>query len=657
MKKILLLLLFVLISSSSFAQADVLIVNSDNKSYYTPGSTNTYSIIVTNNGTATAANVVITNPIPNGIINFSWVGPFDVAANDYASGINSALNYTIPSLAKGQILTFTVTIVVPISFIGNLTTVANVSTTSADSNPTNNQSSDTDVLGFGADIVVTNSNNQLIYTPGATSIYTLKVKNNGPNIGQNILVTNAIPAGISQFSWTGSNASIGTNVALTNIIPTLAIGNEIIYTITVTIPATFTGNLTSIASTSSTTIPDPVTSCANCIDIDQQLISADLAVNLTDNVTTFTSGGTNNYVLTVINNGPSVANNVIVRNNIPSGINQFSWTGSNGSSGLNSNLYNVIPSMAVGASVTYNITVQIPTTYNITTLQSNAIVTSNTPDQNPACANCSDTDTLNAFADISIVNTDNETIYVPGTTSIYTLTATNNGPNTATVLNIQNAIPSGIIQFSWIGSNGSNGTNVALNNTIPTLAVGQSVSYTITIQVPLTFTGSLTNTASYTTLSTDPSPSCVTCVDVNNLATGADIVVTNTDNVQTYIPGTSNIYTVNVKNNGPNIADVSVQNLIPPGITQFSWVGSNASNGTDIPLNDVLINMAIGASVTYTITVIVPATFTGNLTSQVATSSTSTLDPILACVKCTDTDTPLNFSSRSLYCSSLCRIF
>ncbi|MGK4566959.1 hypothetical protein [Flavobacterium sp. 3HN19-14] len=51
-------------------------------------------------------------------------------------------------------------------------------------------------------------------------------------------------------------------------------------------------------------------------------------------------------------------------------------------------------------------------------------------------------------------------------------------------------MPNGITAFSWYGSNGSNGSGGALQDTLPTLAVGETVTYTITLDVPSGFTGS-----------------------------------------------------------------------------------------------------------------------------------------------------------------------
>src|SRR5690606_9063305 len=182
--------------------------------------------------------------------------------------------------------------------------------------------------------------------------------------------------------------------------------------------------------------------------------------------------------------------------------------------------------------------------------------------------------------DVVLTNTNNQTIYVAGSTVIYTLTVHNNGPMTAANVHVTNPIPAGITQFAWTGSNGSNGTNIPINNTISSLPAGQSVVYSIAVQIPAGFTGPLTSTAAFSSPTMDPVPGCTQCTDTDTQGFGADIVVVNTDGDSTYEAGGTNVYTVTVTNNGPAAAtNVHVVNPIPAGITSFSWTGSNGSSG------------------------------------------------------------------------------
>lgn len=125
-------------------------------------------------------------------------------------------------------------------------------------------------------------------------------------------------------------------------------------------------------------------------------------------------------------------------------------------------------------------------------------------------------------ADIVVTNSDFSNYYIPGTNNTYTVTVTNLGPNAATNVHVTNAIPTGIDYFSWWGSNGSVGVNDPLDNTIANLAVGQTVTYTIVIEVPASYLGPLTSQTIVTSATTDPNPACAQCIDTDIRAIGAD---------------------------------------------------------------------------------------------------------------------------------------
>lgn len=107
---------------------------------------------------------------------------------------------------------------------------------------------------------------------------------------------------------------------------------------------------------------------------------------------------------------------------------------------------------------------------------------------------------------------------------------------------------------------------------------------------------------------------------------GADPYVTKTNPETTYIPGQSTVYTVTVGNNGPfGILGVGVTDLVPAGIpaSNVSYTAVTAGgastnvSGTQIgPINDE-VNLPVDGTVTYTVTVSVPTTFTGELTNTV----------------------------------------
>ncbi|PZR09767.1 MAG: hypothetical protein DI539_21670, partial [Flavobacterium psychrophilum] len=612
----------------SYAQSTLSVFTTNPDNSYVAGETLTWTVMITNNGPQPAYNVRATYavpaflfPLPPGVPKFTWY----FGNNTGASGTNQPINNVTPVVAVGETITYTLSIKVPNDYTGTIPQVQ-VSYTKS------------------ADIEVINTDNQLTYTPGTQVVYTVSVINHGPEVADPVSIAMPIPAGITNFSWTGSNGSSGTNVALNNAIGLMAVNQVVTYTVTLDVPASYVGALTTQATVTSPNTVDPVPGCSQCTDTDNSVQDADIVVVNTNNQATYVPGASTSYTVTVTNNGPAAATNVVVNNAVPAGVTNFSWSG-NGVPVTAGALNNTIGNMAVGQVVTYTVTFDVPAGYNAATLVSQTVVTSDRdPDTN--CPQCTDTDISTATgADLVVVNTNGQTTYTPGTQTTYTITVTNNGPAAATNVNVFNAIPAGLTPppgggqyYVWTGTNGSIGVNIPVNNTIPTLPAGVTVTYTVVVQIPDTFEGDLVS-QTVVTSNNDPNPACTQCLDVDTSTTPTvNLVITNTDNQEIYTAGSNSVYTVTLTNNGPYTAsNVVVTNPIPAGITAFSWTGSNGSSGTNTALNNTIPSLAAGQTVTYTITLGVPAGFTGNLSSTASVTTTST-DPVPADNSATDID-------------------
>jgi uncharacterized repeat protein (TIGR01451 family) len=151
-----------------------------------------------------------------------------------------------------------------------------------------------------ANIKVVNTNLQEFYVPGSTATYSITVVNLGPQNATNLVVNNPIPAGITNFQWTGSNGSNGFNVNLNNNLGTLNVGATASYTVVLEIPLNFTGNLQSQTNVTSTN-PNVVVNCTECIDLDTPPPGADLVVVNTNNQDFYTPGTTVTYNISVTN--------------------------------------------------------------------------------------------------------------------------------------------------------------------------------------------------------------------------------------------------------------------------------------------------------------------------------------------------------------------
>jgi uncharacterized repeat protein (TIGR01451 family) len=206
MKRILLIIAVFLCYITGSAQADVVAVITDGVTTYTAGTTNTYTITVTNNGPNAAANVSINALIPAGIdsTTVTWTG------SDGSNG-TGVLTNLIPSMTNGQVITYTLIVPIPANFPQTQNLVYDVvaSSTTADPNPSNNSTSDVDTPNALANLVTVKTNGQGQYLLGSTVTYTITITNQGPSDAINVNIIDNMPSGTINGSWTGPGGTTG----------------------------------------------------------------------------------------------------------------------------------------------------------------------------------------------------------------------------------------------------------------------------------------------------------------------------------------------------------------------------------------------------------------------------------------------------------------
>ncbi|MEG1591802.1 MAG: DUF11 domain-containing protein [Chryseobacterium sp.] len=132
-----------------------------------------------------------------------------------------------------------------------------------------------------------------------------------------------------------------------------------------------------------------------------------------------------------------------------------------------------------------------------------------------------------------------------------------------------------------------------------------------------------------------------------------DLYVTKTDATSIYIPETTTTYTIVVGNNGPfGVQGATVSDPVPPGIpsANITYTVAVAGNATTSitgsqtgAINDV-VSLPVGGTITYTVVLTIPITYTGNLSNTVTVSVPSNI---------TDTNT-LNNSATDVNVQSAC---
>jgi uncharacterized repeat protein (TIGR01451 family) len=259
--------------------------------------------------------------------------------------------------------------------------------------------------------------------------------------------------------------------------------------------------------------------CGDVVNV----IGADL--QLTKVISSGVSGGiaiagTNvTYLITATNNGPNVAANVVVTDNLPANTTLFSCTSSAGGCGYQTNGVTAgLATLANGAQFTMTIVVTIGSgVASGTVITNTAGVTSSVPDPNlgnntagpvrftvqqPGPADLQLTKVISAGAPGGIA--------IAGANVTYLLTVTNNGPNATVRTVATDGLPANATFVSCASSVGNcflDHLNV-VTAAIGSLANGAAATVTITVNIGCGVVDGtvIANTASVIALNPDPNP-------------------------------------------------------------------------------------------------------------------------------------------------------
>jgi uncharacterized repeat protein (TIGR01451 family) len=250
-------------------------------------------------------------------------------------------------------------------------------------------------------------------------------------------------------------------------------------------------------------------------------------------------------------------------------------------------------------------------------------------------------------ADLSITNTDSPDPVAAGSNLGYQIGIVNGGPATALNVVLNDVLPTGPTFVSASFTGGSvqgtcttpavGATGGTFNCTFPALTNGQSSNYNIVLAVPAGSTGSISNTATVASDTSDPNPSNNTSTATTGINSNADMSITKTDNPDPVAAGSNLGYQIGIVNNGPATAqNVVLNDVLPTGPTfvSASFTGGSVQGTCTTPavgatggtFNCTFPALTSGQSSNYNIIVAVPAGSTGSL-SNTATVASATNDP------------------------------
>ncbi|ANB17311.1 DUF11 domain-containing protein [Dokdonella koreensis] len=556
----------------------------------TPGQNVSYTLAVSNGGPSDAQAVVLNDSTPAGLT-------FVSASAPCAGGFPC----TLGTVAASGTVSVTVTFAVPASHSGSIVNTASVSSSTTDPDPSGNSSTVTTPLAASADLSVLKTG-PASATPGQNVSYTLAVTNAGPSDAQAVVLNDPTPAGLTFVSASAPCAG-GFPCAL----GTVAAGGGVSITVTFAVPASHSGSIVNTASvSSSTTDPDP---SGNSSTVTTPVTaSADLSV-LKTGPASATPGQNVSYTLAVSNGGPSDAQAVVLSDPTPAGLTFVS-----ASAPCAGGFPCALGTVAAGGGVSVTVTFAVPASHS-GSIVNTATVSSSTTDPDPSGNSSTVTTPVAASANLSVVKTGPASA-TPGQNVSYTLAVSNGGPSDAQAVVLNDSTPAGLTFVS-----ASAPCAGGFPCTLGTVAVDATVSVTVTFAIPAGHSGSIVNTATVSSSTTDPDPSGNSSTVTTPVGASADLAVVKTGPAAA-TPGQNVSYTLAVSNAGPSDAQAVVLNDPTPAGLTFVSASAPCAGGFPCTLGTV----AAGSGVTVTVSLAVPAGYSGSIVNT-ATVSSSTDDP------------------------------
>ncbi len=469
----------------------------------------------------------------------------------------------------------------------------------------------------GADLAVTNSATPNPVTAGANIAYSQTVTNAGPQDALNATLNETIPANTTYQSYgiTGADASgwncttpavgaIGTISCTNSDVPSGANGTAV-FSVQVNVdPGTVSG--TQVADTvsvaSGTNDPNLTNNSATAVVIVAAANSADLSITNSASPNPVQPSGTLTYTVVVSNAGPASAASVVWDSTTPANTTFASVTYFSGTTGWTCSPTSIscsIGTLAPGTSATFKVTVTVNSNaVPGSTITDSATVSSSTTDPNPASNSATATVVVATAtqSDLAVTKTGNPATVLAGNKITYAITVTNNGPAAMTNPVLTDTFSSSETVTSttpWPAGwtcNVPSGTQFTCNGPA-SMAVNSGSPATFNFLMTVT-AGTPSGTIVTNTATIGPTTNGPIVIDpylANNAAstsstvaspTQADVAIVKTASSQTVIQGTDLVYTLQVTNNGPAVAqNLTVTDSLPAQVT-FVSASIPASQGT-----------------------------------------------------------------------------
>ncbi|HEX3152354.1 MAG TPA: hypothetical protein VHR66_30050 [Gemmataceae bacterium] len=570
------------------------------------GDVVTFTVTLSNLGKNTATNVALTDLLPAGLA-FVSATP---SQGDYDSGTGVwSVGTVTTGVAQTLVLRATVTSANPATNIAAVT-----QSDQFDPDLSNNQ----DQAGIGpqqSDLQVLKTVNNSRPNVGDVVTFTVTLNNLGVDVATGVALTDLIPAGLTFVSAAPDQ---GTYAAATGLwsVGTVLVGQpvDLILRARLTAPGATTNTAT--ISAADQFDPNQGNNMGGATVTPRQ---ADLVVAKVVDTARPNVGDVVTFTVTVTNIGPDDATGVSINDALPAGLAFVSANPSQGSYAAGAGMW-AVGTVPAGGSATLQLTARVLVPQPLTNIADIASAAEFDPNLGN---NTASADVRPQVADVVVAKVvDNPRPFVGGTVT-FTITVTNHGPDAADGVVVTDFMP---VNLKLVLADPSVGIYDPATGTwtVGTLANGQTETLKLTATV--TSGAAATNLVAVLATQFDPDKA-------NNAAAAAvvppqaDVRVAKTVSSQVVTVGQNVVYTIVVRNAGPDAAtNVVLTDGLPAGLT---LVGINQiTQGTyDRSTGRWTVGtLAPGATARLRFTVRVSRV--GTITN-VATATLNEFDPIL----------------------------
>lgn len=576
-------------------EADVRIDKSDEPDPVNAGETLIYNLQITNDGPETADNVVVQDTLPEQAT-FLTSAP-DVCTEDPTDVLTCPLG----NLASGESIDLAIEVMIDPDTVSEppegpkgITNTATVTSSGAvDPDLSNNNVSESTIVNDLADLQVTKvSDPDNETSAGETFTFTIFTDNLGPSDARAVHLEDQLLSSSSNFTMGDPQPSQGTCTSPTpegsfscdfGVLPA---GDRA--TVTVEVTSQEGGVFEDEAVVSSDT-PDPDTTNNRAVDSIAVEALANLGIDKSDSPDPVVAGTDLTYTVSVTNNGPSTAVNVVIEDVVPADVTIQSIEGGPTADSCNAGTPGnaFLPSTCTYGTVAPNQTVTMTIVVRVNhdvvgVIHNDAEVSSDTFDPDNSDNLVTEDTEVIAEADLAITKADTPDPVQAGRPLTYTITVTNAGPSTAKGVEVEDVLPR---EVDFASATITEGSGTCIMEEVPPPEPGdepgervvcqlgtidpnepQPVVISIEVVVKSETPGGtvITDTATVSSSTADPDEGNNSASEQTTVIGIADLSIALTSDADVYKPSSTIVYTVTVTDNGPSDAFDTVVTFFLP---------------------------------------------------------------------------------------------